>query len=184
MLIIRPRPLPRLARERLAQNALTVEVALCVHDALAASLRESGKAVPAAVRGLALIDTGASTTSIDKSAAAALNLTPHGKRWVRTAQGSRRVATYDFAGTLGANTGSPGKTAVAKSRYSAKVMGEDVLRFTCTGLECDLGEVAREGKETLPDDHGASLILLVGMDILSQCVLTVNGPTGFWTLSR
>lgn len=51
-----------------------LQVSLGVHQAIATQLLQQGKALPQPVSGLALIDTGASTTCIDEDAAQKLQL--------------------------------------------------------------------------------------------------------------
>ncbi|RJP32691.1 MAG: hypothetical protein C4547_13315 [Phycisphaerales bacterium] len=57
----------------------TMEVMIGLHSATEAKRRTTGAALPAAVVGKAMIDTGATVTTIDRPAAERLGLEPSGK---------------------------------------------------------------------------------------------------------
>jgi predicted aspartyl protease len=71
-----------------------VEVQIEVPDALAQQLKSAGAPIPAPVRGMALIDTGATMTAVDAGVFAALGVNPVGVVPVGTAGGPARHPVY------------------------------------------------------------------------------------------
>jgi predicted aspartyl protease len=104
---------------------------------------------------MALIDTGATTTSIDVKVLTSLGINPVGIANAGTAGGPQKLSTYParctFPGTL--------------------LPGFELPHV----IGCDL-----TGQRTL---SGKPLLVLIGRDILSQGVLVYNGSFGMFSLS-
>lgn len=133
------------------------QVEIHVPDAIAKVLSDSNLPIPPPQVGLALIDTGATFTAVHEPALQALGLNPVGVVQTGTANGP-----------------------IQQSQYPAKMslpgMGFAVGLNQVTG--CNLSN------QTIPMETGpAQLIALIGRDILKNCVLTYNGPAGFWSLA-
>ena len=104
----------------------------------------------------ALIDTGASFTSVDPSVLAALNLTPTGTIDIvtpSTGQGTHTADTYDVDFKIGAG---PNDTPLSISN----------LRIA----SCDL--FLKQG-----------IHALIGRDILQRCIFIYNGAISMFSLS-
>ena len=104
----------------------------------------------------ALIDTGASFTSVDPSVLAALNLTPTGTIDIvtpSTGQGTHTADTYDVYFKIGAG---PNDTPLSISN----------LRIA----SCDL--FLKQG-----------IHALIGRDILQRCIFIYNGAISMFSLS-
>lgn len=117
-----------------------------------AALRKAGRPVPGTMDVLALLDTGASCSAIDRHVVRQLDLEGRGFASIHTpSTGSGYVDrdTYDAAVTLGA--GGPGEASVA-----------------CEVIEADF---AHQG-----------FFALIGRDVLARCVLTYDGPSSRFTL--
>ena len=78
----------------LAANGIRVNVAIGVDEATANALRALGQPVPNPVSSQALIDTGASMLSIDRSISQALSLSRRGIVTSHTANGPRQCNLY------------------------------------------------------------------------------------------
>lgn len=121
------------------------------------ALTEAGEPIPTAVRVRALVDTGASCTCVDPSIIQQLDLTPTGSVPVHTPSSGDSPPTknqYDVS------LGIPGAT-------------EDHLPLvlqTIPVVEADL--LASQG-----------FAVLIGRDILKDCILVYNGQMGFFTLA-
>lgn len=130
--------------------AAFVAVSVPRRDALIAA----GQVVPAPVRILALLDTGASGTAIDPSVLNTLALTPTGTTLVSsptTGATPQTVNQYDVGFVIPAPSGAP------LFSQTLPVIASELL--------------AAQGFHAL-----------IGRDILSQCVFVYNG-SGFFTLS-
>jgi hypothetical protein len=117
-----------------------------------ASLRKAGRPVPTPMDVLALLDTGASSSALDRHAIRQLDLESRGFVSIHTpSTGAGYVDrdSFDALFTLGA--GSPGE-----------------VQATCEVVEADF---AHQG-----------FFALIGRDVLSLCVLTYHGPSGRFTL--
>jgi Aspartyl protease len=103
---------------------------------------------------VALIDTGASITSIDQSVFASLGVNPVGTAQVGTAGGQQQQSTFpakfSFPGTGLPTIESP---AALGCNLSGQVVG------------------------------GNRVIALIGRDLLANCVLVYNGAVGMFSLS-
>jgi hypothetical protein len=107
------------------------------------------------VEGIALIDTGASITSFDKSVAGQLGLNPNGVAMVGTAGGPQQQSTYLAAFTF------PG-TGLRGFEHP-RVLGCDLTGQTVMNQQ--------------------PVIALIGRDVLGQFVFVYNGSAGMWSLS-
>jgi hypothetical protein len=89
--------------QRLAVYGPTIPVAVSVTPIHAQQLQRLGQAIPPAVPGLALIDTGASLCCVDESVIQQLGIPPFGYSSVAGATGTSSQATYpaslSFPGT-------------------------------------------------------------------------------------
>jgi len=122
-------------------------VLIGVHSAASRFLAAAEKTVPQPVQGIALIDTGASITSIDAKVAERLGLAPTGAIKLGTAGGQTDAPTYAFSFSL------PNLPAFDLAN----------------GVGCDL--------------QGQGIIALIGMDLMSGCILIINGPDGSFNLA-
>jgi hypothetical protein len=116
------------------------------------SLKAAGRKPPSPMTIRALLDTGASCSSIDPVVAKGLGLDP--------------------AGRVQVHTPTTGTDYEWRNQFDATVVLGEGTRFarafTVGFLETDL---ASEG-----------FLALVGWDILKGCVFTCNGPSGTFTL--
>ena len=89
--------------EGLAVVGPILDIQIEIPTALAEVLQVANRPIPIPVVGIALVDTGASITSIDVSVATRLGLNPNGVARVGTAGGARQQSTYQarfsFPGT-------------------------------------------------------------------------------------
>lgn len=118
------------------------------------ALTNAGHTVPTPVQIRGLLDTGASRSGLDPSVLTALGLTP--------------------TGTVLVNTPTTGTTPVSVDQYDVALMipagnGAPLLTQTLPVTATEL--VAAQGFH-----------MLIGRDILSQCVVVYNG-SGFFTLA-
>ncbi len=139
---------------RVAGAVVPVEVH--VPQAIAQVLNQQAKPIPAAVTGLALIDTGASRTCVHEASLTSLGLNPISVVNSGTARG-----------------------VVQQSVYPARLV------FPTHGWTLDfvgLAGVDLSG-QTIPVNPPQQLLALVGRDLLESCVLIWNGPAGEWTIT-
>lgn len=132
-----------------------IQIQIEIPSALAESLRLANQPIPNPVDGIALIDTGATITSIHAALLIGLGINPVGVANVGTAGGPQQQSTYparfSFPGTP-----LPGFEL-------AQVIG------------CDL-----TGQTVL---NQRPLIGLIGRDVLARAVLVYNGSAGMFSLS-
>jgi len=132
-----------------------LEVQIEIPSVLAQSLQATNSPIPPPVVGIALVDTGASITSVDVSIATRLGLNPNGVAMVGTAGGPRQQSTYQ------ARLSFPG-TPLPGFEHP-KVLG------------CDLtGQMVMNQQP---------IIALIGRDFLLHCVFVYSGGAGAWSLS-
>jgi hypothetical protein len=120
-------------------------------------MSSQGLPLPAPVSGVALIDTGASHTCVNDAALKALAVNPIGVTTTRTAAGP-----------------------ATQSRYPVR------LEFPGEALDLEFSSVTGvdlSGQAVSVNNSQIPIIVLVGRDVLGNCVLTYNGPGGFFTLS-
>jgi len=75
---------------------LRVPVVVGMHEAAVIACTKSGQTPPSPLSGIGLIDTGATFTSIDESAAASLGLQPTGTRKIGAADGPVEKPQFAF----------------------------------------------------------------------------------------
>jgi len=130
-----------------------IHVLFGVSQKSAMALTQQGQPIPSQVRVLSLVDSGASTTSIDATVAASLGLQPKGS-----------------SGVITATTGTAG---VVQNQYDVSLtlaQGGNSRAFPVLRvLEC-------------PPFH-KTIHALLGRDILDECLLVYNGPTGTFDLA-
>jgi hypothetical protein len=150
-----PGSLPQPGPQGLATNGPVIQVQIEIPSALAASLQASGQPIPTPVDGIALIDTGATITSIDVAILKRLSINPVGVANVGTAGGPKQQSAYPARFTF---PGTP-------------LPGFEIPRV----LGCDL-----TGQTVF---NQRPLIALIGRDILSLAVFVYNGQAGMFSLS-
>lgn len=135
-------------------DGLAVEVLIGLSRANAQARRTAGQAVPQPVPLRALIDTGADMTSIADAAVAPLELLPVGPLMVNTANGQVIVNRYAVSLTILAPGGNAARNLVRQN--------QPVL-----------------GMANAPINFDA----IIGMDLLSKCLLVVDGLADQFTLA-
>jgi hypothetical protein len=146
--------MPQFTGQLLAVNGPIVQVQIEVPLALAAFLQQNNEPIPSPVDGMALIDTGASITSIDESVFIKLGINPVGAAQVGTASGRHTQSTFP-ARVVFPGTNLP--TLDAPRALGCNLSGQSVI--------------------------DRPLIALIGRDLLSSCVLVYNGTLGLFSLS-
>ncbi len=133
-----------------------VEVQVEVPTALAAALGANKQSIPKPVSGLALIDTGASTSAVESGVIQQLGVQPVGMGNVTTPTGSESRLFYP------ARFSFPG-TDLPDMDFQ-QLLGADL---------------------SLQKIHGwtSPLIALIGRDILQHFLLVYNGPSGAFSLA-
>jgi hypothetical protein len=131
-----------------------MQVQVEVPQALAAYLSKQGQPIPAPQSGWALIDTGATRTCVDRDVLTRLGVQPTGTVKTGTAAGQ-----------------------VEQLLFPAK------LSFPAAGnFQVEFGSVIAVDLrgQTIA---GTNVVVLVGRDVLSRCLLVYNGPAGIFTLA-
>jgi|FaiFalDrversion3_1042247.scaffolds.fasta_scaffold21286_1 hypothetical protein len=137
----------------LMQTGPLLQVEVSIPSTLAQLLTAQNQAIPPPVTGWALIDTGATRSCVDSKVIASLGVKPIGVAVTGTAGGP-----------------------VQQYRYPAR------FRFPGEGLEIEFSSVI--GVNLAGQSIGGrDIIVLLGRDVLSRCVLIYNGPGGFFTLA-
>lgn len=139
----------------LLKSGPVIQVQIEVPDSLAAALQANNSLIPSPVDGMALIDTGATITSIDASVFARLGINPVGIANVGTANG-------------------PTQQSMFAAKFSFPGTGLPSFQLT-QSLGCDL-----TGQTVL---NQKPIIALIGRDILARSVLIYNGGNGSFSLS-
>jgi len=111
----------------------------------------------AVTQGLAIIDTGASMSAVDREAARKLALPSHGA-----------ATWFAVAG------GEPGKREAAPLRRAQLKLGDDPRYW-----ELDLIEVPGLHDQV----QGFRAVALLGWDFLQTTQLHIDGPAGTWSLT-
>ena len=121
-----------------------------------AALVAAGQTVPNPVPVRALIDTGASHTCVDPTVLQPLNLTP--------------------TGSVGVNTPTTGTVAATRDQY-------DVMLLIIHPRQ--LAPLIRPAMPVICTELFASqgIHVLLGRDVLQECLLTVDGTTGSFILA-
>jgi hypothetical protein len=131
-----------------------MQVQVEVPQALAAYLSKQGQPIPAPQSGWALIDTGATRTCVDRDVLTKLGVQPTGT--VKTGTAAGQVEQLLFPAKL-----------------SFPVAGNFQIEFGSV-IAVDLRG------QTIA---GTNVVVLVGRDVLSRCLLVYNGPAGIFTLA-
>lgn len=134
-------------------KGLTINAIFTVSDARAEALRSVNLQVPNPVVVQGLVDTGASHTCVTPDIIQALDIFPIDATNVLTPSGSMAVNLYDIGLTI----------------YST----EEEVPYRIPNLTVSVAEAL------LRQD----LRCLIGMDVLSRCLLMYNGVTGLYTLA-
>jgi hypothetical protein len=130
---------------------------ISISDGRKMALASAGMTIPNEVLVHALVDTGASATCVDPSVLQALALTPTGSTMVRTPSTGNQPVPFD---QYDVSLGVPPASAQQLPLYIG------TLPVICTELLTSQG-----------------FHVLVGRDVLSQCLLIYNGTTNLFTLS-
>jgi hypothetical protein len=128
-------------------------VTISIPSALERDLAAKNLPMPQALRGLALIDTGASRTCVDATAIRRLGVSAIDRAMCGTANGVVQQNLFP-------------------ARFSFPAISLDIEFASVIGV--DLTGQASMGQD---------IVALVGRDVLSRCVLTYNGVGGFITLA-
>lgn len=133
----------------LFQRGPVIPVVILPDPAFAQALQDAGKTIPSPVQGMALVDTGATTTCIDGDVALEMGLAPNGIAKMSSAShASSECFTYPVRLTF----------PIWNFHLAcAKAMG---VRIKNQGI-----------------------IVLVGRDLLRNCVMVYNGAEGAMTLA-
>lgn len=137
----------------LAGAGPVLEVEVNLPQPLISLLSSQNEPIPAPSPGVALIDTGASRTCIDSAVLSNLGINPIGVVAIGTAGGSTRCLLF------------PAR-----------------LSFPVVNLVIDFGSVVGVNLQG-QTINGAPLVVLIGRDVLSRCLLIYNGAGGFFTLA-
>jgi len=141
--------------QALIQNGPIIQIQIEVPEALAASLQATTQPIPNPVDGIALIDTGATITSVHAPILIGLGINPVGVVTVGTAGGPQQQSAYP-----------------AKFRFpGTQLPGFELARV----IGCDL-----TGQTVM---NQRPIIALIGRDVLSRAVLVYNGSAGMFSLS-
>lgn len=133
---------------------LVADVDIGVSKMRAALLRGLGEPVPKPVRILALIDTGATVSAIDERIVKQLSLRPTGSTLI--------------------NTFTTGAVPARCDEYDVSI---ELIHLAATGLIFD--PVAVSSAPLQQFGVGA----IIGLNILSKCLLLYDGPNGRFTLA-
>lgn len=131
-----------------------IDLQISAPDTLIQLLKAQGKPIPNPVNGLGIIDTGAFTTSVNKSILSSFGGKPIGTRPVNTAGANLNMDVY------AAKISFPG-TNIIKPFEETLAMND---------LKSSYKEVP--------------IIALIGREVLSNCVFIYNGKTGIYTLAN
>lgn len=141
--------------EALRSTGPCIPVVIAIPSALARRFEREDRLIPDPEHGYAMVDTGASMTSVDRRIFERLQLFPVGRTPVTTAGGQQPQSKY------------PGR-----------------LSFPGTPLpERDFVELLGADLSGLRADSGKSIIALVGRDILKDMVLVYDGKHATVTLA-
>lgn len=137
----------------LQREGPVLEVEVAVSSSLARYLAEKKLPIPEPVKGMALIDSGATGSAVDREVIGQLGVKPMGERTVFTAGGpdrqNRYAARFIFL--------RPKMSFEFSSVIGANLKGQSVV--------------------------GRDLIVLLGRDVLSRCIFIYNGVNASYTLA-
>ena len=118
------------------------------------AIQATGAPIPMPLRGRAILDTGANHTSVGPSIIAALGLSPLRAAQTQTASGWVNVQYYLISFTL-YDPANPTGPKLFRSNWSVTNLFQD-----------------------LPDADG-----IIGLDLIGQLILHIDGPAGQFTLT-
>lgn len=132
-----------------------IEVEITVPDSLVQLFQTLSMPIPQPVNGLGILDTGAFTTSVNKSILQGFGVQPVGTAPVST----------------------PGTSLINMDVYPAKIEfpGTTIVRNFDKALAME---------DMSGSFNGKNIIALIGREVLADCVLIYNGKTGIYTLSH
>jgi hypothetical protein len=134
-------------------------VEIHVPTQLGAALTAAGKPIPASKAGWAQIDSGATLTCVHEQALIDLGIPPVGVAKVGTANGPSDRPTY------------PARLVFPETGWDSNTP------FPLAGVDLTGQMIQFQGGQP------QQILLLLGRDFLSQCVLIWNGPAAMWSIS-
>jgi hypothetical protein len=132
----------------------TLEVVVSLAGHQLAALQQAGAAFPRALPLRALIDTGADVTAIDPSVMQQLGMVSHLKASTLTAAGQVEVKLYEVSMTISGPLGPVGPVFVRPT-------------LLVTELAAPLPNLA----------------VLIGRNVLAECLYLQDGPGGYFLLA-
>jgi predicted aspartyl protease len=133
----------------LVQRGPVIPVVILPNPAFSKALQDAGRPIPAPIQGIALIDTGATTTCVDGDVATEMGLAANGvAKMASASQTSSECLTYPVRLTF---------PIWNVHLDCAKAMGVHI--------------------------KNQGIVVLVGRDLLSKCVMVYNGADGTVTLA-
>jgi len=142
---------------QISEQGATMSALIGVSEGRKNALTALDQPIPELVRGIALLDTGASATCIDPSILQKLRLTPTGQVMIRTPSTGINPVLFDQYDV---------SIYVPPASQDQIPLYMGTLPVVCTEL------LASQGFH-----------ILVGRDILAQCVFIYNGSMNWFTLS-
>jgi hypothetical protein len=146
--------MPNLTVAVAVDRPMVIELLVAPSEARAEELRNAGLTVPLPILVVALIDTGAKETLIERAVVARLNLEASGAR--------------DVYGVGSGNTPEAGVVYRMRIIYAGVPALDLASSIPVTAVE----DLSRFGVK-----------MLLGRDLLSRCVLIYNGPEGRGTFA-
>ncbi len=144
--------------EGLAFAGPMLDVVVEVQPALAQAMQKAGKRIPDPLRGLALVDTGASASAVDDGIAKELLIQPVGTHALHGVGGAQSHFRYPV-----------------RLRFPGSRMPDLVDRIV---FGADLAS------QKIPAYPNQRMIVLLGRDILKDFVLIYHGQLGMFTLAH
>jgi hypothetical protein len=142
---------------QVSSRGLIVEAAILVSVSRREALEKAGQPVPDIQRVYALLDTGASCSAVDQSVLDSLGLTPTGEAEILTpSTGSTPHKAFTYDVQIGIFAGRPGDMHYISNP----------IQVTATDLFA-----------------GQGIHVLIGRDILANCILQYNGADELFTLA-
>ena len=128
-----------------------------IPTSLAQLLKIQGKPIPPPLKGMVLIDTGATKSCVESAIISSLGVEPVGLMVVSTAKGATKASLYPARLLIGG-----GETL--------QPIDIELNSFICVDL-------------SKPSSSAHTLIGLIGRDILKLCMFVYNGPAGTYSLA-
>jgi len=149
--------MPQVSPDVFAQSGPIIPIQIQIPLVLSQSYPKAGTLIPAPVQGFALIDTGASITSVHEAIFTQLGVKQNGVASVGTAGGPTRQFTY------------PGRITFTGANFPA-FEHPRILGCNLTG-------------QVFLQNPSSPIIALIGRDILKRFVFVYNGTAGSFSLS-